>query len=95
MAYTCGDAEEAEDRNSYLADESADPSTIFEKAISWAEFKRAFHERWKHLTKEQQRLVIRKANGETNVAIAVEQGVSEAAIRKQLKRIQKHFMDIY
>ena len=95
MAYTSGDAEEAEDRNSYLADESADPSTIFEKAISRAEFKREFHERWKHLTKEQQRLVIRKANGETNVAIAAEQGVSEAAIRKQLKRIQKHFMDIY
>lgn len=95
MAYTSGDAEEAEDRNSYLADESADPSIIFEKAISRAEFKREFHERWKHLTKEQQQLVIRKANGETNVAIAAEQGVSEAAIRKQLKRIQKHFMDIH
>ena len=95
MAYTSGDAEEAEDRNSYLADESADPSIIFEKTISRAEFKREFHERWKHLTKEQQRLVIRKANGETNVAIAAEQGVSEAAIRKQLKRIQKHFLDIH
>lgn len=95
MAYTTSDAEEAEDRNLYLADESADPSIIFEKAISRAEFKREFHERWKHLTKEQQRLVIRKANGETNVAIAAEQGVSEAAIRKQLKRIQKHFMDIH
>ena len=95
MAYATSDAEEAEDRNLYLADESADPSIIFEKAISRAEFKREFHERWKDLTKEQQRLVIRKANGETNVAIAAEQGVSEAAIRKQLKRIQKHFMDIH
>ena len=94
MAYTSGDTEEAEDRNSYLADESADPSIIFEKAISRAEFKREFHDRWKHLTKEQKWLVIRKANGETNVAIAAEQGVSEAAIRKHLKRIQKHFMDM-
>ena len=95
MAYTCGDAEEAEDRNSYLADETADPSIILEKAISRTEFKCAFHERWSRLTKEQQRLVVRKANGETNVAIAAEQGVSEAAIRKQLKRIQKHFIDIH
>lgn len=95
MAYTSGDAEEAEDRNPYLADETADPSIIFEKAISRAEFKREFHERWSRLTKEQQRLVIRKASGETNVAIAAEQGVSEAAIRKQLKHIQKHFIDIH
>ena len=34
MAYTSDDDEEAEDRNSYLADESADPSIIFEKALS-------------------------------------------------------------
>ena len=39
MAYTSGDAEEAEDRNSYLADEASDPSIIFEKVISRAEFK--------------------------------------------------------
>ena len=95
MAYTTSDAEEAEDRNLYLADEAADPSIIFEKAISRAEFKRKFHERWSRLTKEQQRLVVRKASGETNVAIAAELGVSEAAIRKQLKRIQKHFIDIH
>ena len=95
MAYTCGDAEDTEERNAYLADNDADPSIIFEKAISRAEFKREFHERWSRLTKEQQQLVLRKANGETNVAIAAEQGVSEAAIRKQLKRIQKHFMDIH
>ena len=78
-----------------LADEAADPSIILEKAFSRAEFKRKFHERWKRLTKEQQRLVIRKANGETNVSIDAEQGVSEAAIRNQLKRIQKRFMDIH
>lgn len=95
MSYTSGDTEEAEDRNSYLADEAADPSLLFEKAISRAEFKRDFHERWSRLTKEQQSLVFRKVKGETNVAIAAEQGVSEAAIRKQLKRIQKHFIDIH
>lgn len=95
MAYTSSDTEEAEDRNSYLADEAADPSLLFEKAISRAEFKRDFHERWSRLTKEQQSLVFRKVKGETNVAIAAEQGVSEAAIRKQLKRIQKHFIDIH
>ena len=89
------DAKEAEDRNSYLADEAADPSIILEKAISRAKFKRKFHERWSRLTKEQQQVVLRKVNGETNVAIAAEQGVSEAAIRKQLKRIQKHFIDIH
>ena len=95
MAYTSGDTEEAEDRNTYLADEAADPSLLFEKAISRAEFKRDFHERWSRLTKKQQSLVFRKVKGETNVAIAAEQGVSEAAIRKQLKRIQKHFIDIH
>lgn len=95
MAYTSGDAEEAEDRNLYLADDETDPSIIFERAFSKAEFKRLFHESWKRLTKEQRQLVFRKANGETNVAIAAEQGVSEAAIRKQLKRIQKHFIDIH
>lgn len=95
MAYTVGDAEETEDRNSYLADEAADPSIIFEKATSQEKFKREFHERWNRLTREQQQLVLRKANGETNVAIAAEQGVSETAVRKQLKRIQKHFIDIH
>ena len=95
MAYTTSDAEEAEDRNLYLADEAADPSLIFEKAISRAEFKHEFHKRWQYLTKEQRQLVVRKACGETNVAIAAELGVSEAAVRKQLKRIQKHFIDIH
>jgi len=95
MAFTSGDAEEAEDRNLYLADDAADPSVIFEKAFSRAEFKREFRERWNRLTREQQRLVLRKANGETNVAIAEEQGITEAAVRKQLKRIQKHFLDIH
>lgn len=95
MAYTGGDTKEAEDRNSYLADEAADPSVIFERAFDRAEFKRMFLERWKRLTKEQRQLVLRKVRGETNVVIATEQGVSEAAIRKQLKRIQKHFMDIH
>ena len=95
MAYTTSDAEEAEDRNLYLADETADPSLIFEEAISRAEFKHEFNKRWRCLTKEQRQLVVRKARGETNVAIATELGVSEAAVRKQLKRIQKHFIDIH
>lgn len=93
-AYSCGDSEEAEDRNAYLADEDADPSLIFEKAFTRKEFQQAFRERWAKLSADQRRLVLRKANGETNVAIATELGVSEAAIRNQLKRIQKHFIDI-
>lgn len=95
MAYTTSDAEEAEDRNLYLADESSDPSILFDKAFNRAEFKHEFCKRWKFLTKEQRQLVIRKVRGETNVSIAAEQGISEAAIRKQLKRIQKHFIDIH
>lgn len=95
MAYTTSDAEEAEDRNLYLADESSDPSILFDKAFNRAEFKHEFCKRWKRLTKEQRQLVIRKVRGETNVSIAAEQGISEAAIRKQLKRIQKHFIDIH
>lgn len=95
MAYTTSDAEEAEDRNLYLADEADDPSVIFEKAIRRAEFKREFRKRWKHLTKDQRQLVVRKARGATNVAIATDLGVSETAVRKQLKRIQKHFIDIH
>ena len=94
MAYTCGDAEESEDRNAYLADEDADPSRILERAFSRAEFQQTFRERGAKLSAEQRRLVLRKANGETNVAIAKDCGVSEAAIRNQLKRIQKHFLDL-
>lgn len=93
-AYSCGDAEEAEDRNAYLADEDADPSFILEKAFTRAEFQQAFHDRWAKLNADQRRLVLRKANGESNVSIAAELGVSEAAIRNQLKRIQKHFLDL-
>lgn len=95
MAYTTSDTEEAEDRNLYLADESSDPSILFDKAFNRAEFKHEFCKRWNHLTKEQRQLVIRKVRGETNVSIAAEQGISEATIRKQLKRIQKHFIDIH
>lgn len=93
-AYSCGDADEAEDRNAYLADEDADPSLILEKAFTRKEFQEAFRERWAKLSVDQRRLVLRKTNGESNVAIANELGVSEAAIRNQLKRIQKHFIDI-
>lgn len=94
-AYVTADAEEASDRNTYLADVEADPSLILEKAFSRADFKSKFFERWKHLTHEQRQLVLRKAQGETNVSIAKELGVSETAIRKKLKRIQAYFSDIH
>jgi len=95
MAYSCGDGEDAEARNGYLGDEDADPAIIFENMICQAEFKRMFYECWNRLSKEQKTLVFRKARGETNVAIAKELGISETAIRKQIKRIQKHFSDIH
>jgi RNA polymerase sigma factor (sigma-70 family) len=72
-----------------LADTSTDAQNIFETlqdAIESSERLVAF---WDHLSERRRRIVKLKLRGLTKVAIGKEEGISEAAVRKNLKRIEE------
>ena len=89
--YHDGDGDDADDRNPYLEDESYNPlqqnlSFIAEeeRSIRMAKLMVALSE----LTDKQKDTVVKKFyRGMTNVDIAAEEGVSEAAIRNRLSKI--------
>ena len=72
-------------------DKSADPETILLEAIDKEELHTAFKTVWLELTAAQREFIIKKQQGYTNVNIAKEENVTEAAIRKRLSKIQKKF----
>lgn len=90
-SYHDGDGDDADDRNSYLEDETYNPlqqilTSIVEdeRSTRMAKLKVALSE----LTDKQKDTVVKKFyRGMTNVDIAVEEGVSEAAIRNRLSKI--------
>jgi DNA-directed RNA polymerase specialized sigma subunit len=72
-----------------LADTSADAQNIFEAlqdALDQSEQLVAF---WDSLSERRRRIVKLKLRGLTKVAIGKEEGISEAAVRKHLKKIQE------
>ncbi len=85
------DGDDADDRNPYLEDDTYNPlqqilTSIAEEERSsrMAKLKVALSE----LTDKQKDTVVKKFyRGMTNVAIAAEEGVTEAAIRNRLKKI--------
>ena len=74
-----------------LADHNANPEQLLITAMEVAERSGALADTWASLSEAQQELIIKKLRGLTNVAIATDENVSEAAIRNRLKKIQKKF----
>lgn len=91
QSYTDGSGEDADDRNDYLADKSADPLALIlnemddqERSDRLDRLEAALSS----LTESQKSTICKKFYRKmTNVAIAAEEGVSEAAIRNRLKKI--------
>ena len=94
QAYKDSEGDEVEDRNGYLTDDSFNPEKAFIEGITRTERSAAFKEIWDELLPQQRDLIQKKAKGRTNVDIAAEEGVSEAAIRNRLKKIQDKFKNL-
>lgn len=89
--YKDGKGDDADDRNPYLEDETYNPLAQILKSIADDE-RSALMERLKvalsELTDKQKDTVVKKFyRNMTNVQIAAEEGVTEAAIRNRLKKI--------
>ena len=95
QAYCDADGIEINDKNGILADPDADPSDILLRKIEQAQLTNAFKPVWDKLQPQQRELVLQKQQGCTNVEIAKERGVSEAAVRNQLRKIQKRFESLH
>ena len=91
QAYKDGNDEEADDRNDYLADNSADLLEQILASIQEQEHSDKLDRlsnALSEMTDLQKDTVFKKFYRKmTNVAIAAEEGVSEAAIRNRLKKI--------
>lgn len=98
-AYHDGDGEEAGDRNKLLADYSTNPEVVL---IS-QEDEEAYADKLLRLGKAmdsllpQQRALFEKVyvQRRTNIDIAAEEGVTEAAIRNRLKKIHEKLKKFY
>ncbi|EMJ3792555.1 sigma-70 family RNA polymerase sigma factor [Clostridioides difficile] len=92
-AYHDGEEEAANDRNKYLADDTANP----EQLIIQAEYEADYQDMLDKLTKAmesllpQQKELFKKVYLErrSNTDIAAEEGVTEAAIRNRLKKLHE------
>jgi DNA-directed RNA polymerase specialized sigma24 family protein len=94
QAYQDGDGDSAEDRNDYLADDKANPETALFEEMEYAEWDGRFKRVWDRLQPQQRNLALKKLAGMSNTDIAAEEGVSEAAIRNRLKKIQEKFKNL-
>lgn len=91
QAYRDGEGGDAEDRNDYLTDDRFNPEKAFIDWLTQTEHSAAFKEIWDRLLPQQRYLIQKKAKGRSNVDIAEEEDVTEAAIRNRLKKIQEKF----
>ena len=90
-AYSDGEGDDASDRNSYLEDDTFNPYEQLIQSMDAAEHDDKL-QKLKAAIKTlqpQQQALIKKVfyDGLTNVYIAAEEGVTEAAIRNRLKKI--------
>ena len=91
QAFQDGKGDDAEDRNDYLADTDSNPESLLIHSLESAQKRSDFNDVWTSLTDGQRELIKRKLQGRSNVDIAAEDGVTEAAIRNRLSKIQKKF----
>jgi len=82
---------DASDRNPYLCDTAEGPEELVVKAIEAEERAKAIEILWAALLPQQRELVLKKLKGMTNTEIAANDGVSEAAVRNRLHKIQERF----
>lgn len=94
QAYKDGEGGDAEDRNDYLTDDRFNPEKAFIDWLTQTEHSTSFKEIWDRLLPQQRDLIQKKAKGRSNVDIAEEEDVSEAAIRNRLKKIQDKFKNL-
>lgn len=90
-AYSDGEGDDASDRNSYLEDDTFNPFEQLIQSMDAAEHEDKLQKlkaAIKTLQPQQQALIQKVFyEGRTNVDIALEEGVTEAAIRNRLKKI--------
>ncbi len=93
-AYCDKNEDDAADRNAYLTDNASNPLESIIKSIEETEYKEKLDRLRAAIEtlKPQQKELIKKVFFEkrTNVSIAAEEGVTEAAIRKRLKKIYEN-----
>lgn len=94
QAYKDGEGDSAEDRNDYLTNDSFNPEKVFVDWLTKSEHSAAFKAIWDRLLPQQRDFIRKKVKGRSNVDIAAEEGVSEAAIRNRLKKIQDRFKNL-
>lgn len=89
--YTTADDQEGADRNPYLSDTEASPELLLLEALDAVERRNAIRVLWDALQPQQRELVRKKLHGMSNTDIASVEGVTEAAVRNRLKKIQERF----
>lgn len=89
--YVPSDGGDTADRNPYLVDTEPSPESLLFQTMEEKERKAAIQLLWDALLPQQRELVLKKLKGMTNTEIASSEGVTEAAIRKRLGKIQERF----
>ena len=90
-SYTVSDEQDGSDRNPYLTDTESSPEDILLYALDVSECKAAIRVLWDALLPQQRELVLKKLRGMTNTQIADAEGITEAAVRNRLKKVQERF----
>jgi len=89
--YTTADDQDGADRNPYLSDTEASPEMQLMDALEAADKRAAVRMLWEALLPQQRDLVLKKLKGMTNTEIAAAEGVTEAAVRNRMKKVQERF----
>ena len=85
------DGQVGTDRNPYLADTDSSPEDLIFGALEVSERKAAIRMLWNALLPQQRELVLKKLRGMSNTDIAAAEGITEAAVRNRLKKVQERF----
>lgn len=89
--YTVSDNQDGTDRNPYITDTQFGPEDLILGNLDASDHKAAIRVLWDALLPQQKELVLKKLRGMSNTDIAAAEGVTEAAVRNRLKKIQDRF----
>ena len=90
-SYTVSDGQDGTARNPYLTDTDSSPEDLLLGALDASERNAAIRMLWGTLLPQQRELVLKKLRGMSNTDIAAAEGVTEAAVRNRLKKVQERF----
>lgn len=98
-SYMEGSGIQNDGRNNYLTDESNNPELMLielERGMERAEMLKHLNNAMDSLMSEQRELILKKFyDGRTNTDIAAEEGVTEAAVRKRLKKALNRLAELF